>query len=155
MENFKVVVDYGHNIGGYNAVINGLKKLGANRLIGVVGVPGDRKDENITELGRISGSEFNFIYIKEDKDKRGRKEGEVGAILEMGVLSSGRSKKDYRVILDEGEALRTAMENAQDGDCVVVFYEDYEYVINTINNFKKNKNESETINGVKAANNAV
>jgi cyanophycin synthetase len=146
LDNFKVIVDYGHNIGGYTAVINSLKKFDAKRLIGVIGVPGDRKDENITDLGRISGREFNFIYIKEDKDKRGRKEGEVGAILEMGVVSSGRTKKDYKVILDEGEALRTAMENAQDGDCIVVFYEDYEYIINTINNFKKGQNVKDAVN---------
>lgn len=137
VDNFKVVVDYGHNIGGYRAVISGLKKLGAKRLVGVIGVPGDRKDENITQLGRISGEEFEYVYIKEDKDKRGRKEGETAAILEMGLLSTGMDRSSYRVILDEGEALNAAMENAEDGDCIVVFYEDYEYIINTITNFKK------------------
>lgn len=136
VDNFKVVVDYGHNIGGYNAVISGLKRLDAKRLIGVIAVPGDRKDENIVELGRISGSEFDYVYIKEDKDKRGRKEGETAAILEMGVLSSGMNSSSYRVILDEGDALQAAMENARDGDCIVVFYEDYDYIINTITNFK-------------------
>lgn len=139
VDNFKVVVDYGHNIGGYNAVINGLKKLDAKRLIGVIGVPGDRKDENITQLGRISGNELDYVYIKEDKDKRGRKEGEVAAVLEMGVLSSSLDNASYSIILDEGEALRAAMENARDGDCIVVFYEDYEYILNTITNFKNNQ----------------
>lgn len=149
VDNFKVVVDYGHNIGGYNAVINGLKKLDAKRLIGVIGVPGDRKDENIIEIGRISGSEFDCVYIKEDKDKRGRREGEVAAILEMGVLSAGMDKSNYRVILDEGEALKAAMEDAGDGDCIVVFYEDYDYMVNTITNFKNcQKDQSLKINAV-------
>lgn len=149
VDNFKVIVDYGHNIGGYNAVIRGLKKLDAKRLIGVIGVPGDRKDENIIELGRISGSEFDYVYIKEDKDKRGRKEGEVAAILEMGVLSSGKDSSDYDVILDEGEALKAAMENAMDGDCIVVFYEDYDYIVSTISSFKNlQKSQSIKVNVV-------
>jgi cyanophycin synthetase len=149
VDNFKVVVDYGHNIGGYSAVINALKKLDAKRLIGVIGAPGDRKDDNLTELGRISGSEFDYVYIKEDKDRRGRKEGETAAILEMGVLSSGMDKKHYRVILDEGDALQAAMGNALDGDCIVIFYEDYEYIVKTITNFKNcQKVEEVKINAV-------
>ena len=143
LDNFKVIVDYGHNIGGYTAVLNALKKMEAGRLVGVIGVPGDRMDAHIIELGRIGGEGFNYIYIKEDMDKRGRAEGEVAKLLEKGVISSGKSKKDYRIILNEMEALKAAMENAQDGDCIVVFYEDYEGIIKTIESFKKGKVKKE------------
>lgn len=139
--NFKVVVDYGHNIGGYNAVIDGLKKMNAKRLVGVIGVPGDRKDENIRELGSISGRNFDYVYIKEDLDKRGRREGEVAALLQSGVVSQGKSKTSYKIVLDEAEALKMAMENAQEGDCIVVFYEEYDRIINTISSFKNYKPE--------------
>jgi cyanophycin synthetase len=136
INNFKVVVDYGHNIGGYTAVIESLKKLGANRLVGVIGVPGDRKDENIIELGKISGMNFSRIYIKEDMDKRGRGECEVASLLEQGLLSAGRSQQDYKIVLDETHALREAMECAEEGDCIIIFYEDYDRVMAEINDFK-------------------
>jgi cyanophycin synthetase len=139
IDNFKVVVDYGHNIGAYNAVIDGLKKFNFNRLVGVIGTPGDRADESTIKLGEISGRGFDYIYIKEDVDKRGRKDGEVAALLERGVLAAGRTKKDYEIILHEGEALRAAMENAQNGDCIVVFYEEYNTIMETINSFKNKK----------------
>jgi cyanophycin synthetase len=138
MDKFKVVVDYGHNIGAYEAAIEWLKKIGTKRIIGVVGTPGDRADESTIKLGEISGKGFDYIYIKEDVDKRGRQEGEVAALLEKGVLSTGRSKKDYEIVLHEGEALRRAMENAEEDDCIIVFYEDYKCILNTINDYKNN-----------------
>lgn len=143
VNNFKVVVDYGHNIGGYNAVLEGLKRMEHKRLVGVIGVPGDRHDDNIIQVGAISGNGFDYIYIKEDMDKRGRNNGEVAGLLEMGVKSSGKSKEDYVTILNEGDALRTAMERAEDGDIIVVFYEDYDLMLKTINDFKAKGSESE------------
>lgn len=140
--NFKVVVDYGHNIGGYNAVLEGLKKMEHKRLVGVIGVPGDRHDNNIIQVGSISGCGFDYIYIKEDEDKRGRKTGEVAGLLELGVRASGKDKNACQVILNEGEALRTAMERARDGDIIVVFYENYDLILNTINSFKADSGET-------------
>lgn len=140
--NFKVVVDYGHNIGGYNAVLEGLKKMEHKRLVGVIGVPGDRQDNNIIQVGSISGCGFDYIYIKEDEDKRGRKTGEVAGLLELGVRASGKDKNACQVILNEGEALRTAMERARDGDIIVVFYENYDLILNTINSFKADSGET-------------
>lgn len=142
MDKFKVVVDYGHNIGAYEAAIDWLRKLDAKRVIGVIGTPGDRADESTVKLGEVSGRGFDYIYIKEDVDKRGRHEGEVAALLEKGVLSSGRTKKDYEIILHEGEALRKAMENAMEGDCIIAFYEDYKCITDTINDFKNNEKMS-------------
>ncbi|MFQ9615070.1 MAG: cyanophycin synthetase, partial [Clostridium butyricum] len=50
----KVILDYGHNIEGYKAVLSCINKLKTkNRLIGVVGVPGDRQDNVIKEIGEI------------------------------------------------------------------------------------------------------
>jgi cyanophycin synthetase len=139
VDNFKVVVDYGHNIGGYNAVIAALKKMEASRIVGVIGVPGDRMDESIIQVGKTAGEGFDYMYIKEDEDKRGRGMGETAELLERGIALAGRSKGDYKVILNELEALRTAMENAKDGECIVVFYEDYKGVVQTINDFKNSK----------------
>lgn len=139
INNFKVVVDYGHNIEGYKAVIEGLKGMKAKRLIGIIGVPGDRMDSSIFDIGKISGGSFDYIYIKEDMDKRGRGEGEVASILEKGIVSAQKNQSSYKIIFDEAKALKTAMESALDGDCIVVFYEDYDRIMKAINAFKNFK----------------
>ena len=148
-ERFKVVVDYGHNIDAYNEVITSLKKLDAKRLVGVIGVPGDRMDDSIIKIGEICGKAFDYIYIKEDADKRGKREGEVVKLLENGVKLSGKSKENYDTILNEGEAFKKALTHAQDGDIISVFFEDYDLIMKTLEEFKKaNKSNKQNCKAV-------
>ncbi|KHO61595.1 cyanophycin synthetase [Thermoanaerobacter sp. YS13] len=137
--NFRVLVDYGHNIAGIKSVIEAAQKLDANRLIGVIGVPGDRINSSILKVGEICGQGFDFIYIKEDLDLRGRKPGEVAKLLEQGAIKGGIDRKKIKTILKETEALRAAMYNAETGDLIVVFYEKYQPIIEVIEEFIKNK----------------
>ena len=133
----KVVLDYGHNIEGYKAVIRGLKRLPHNRLIGVIGVPGDRMDSNVVEVGRISGNFFDYIVVKEDKEKRGRMTGEIAEILKKGIDESSISNENVTTILDEVSALKAALDMMNPGDIVVVFFEDFDGVRALIKNYIK------------------
>ncbi|MCX7883836.1 MAG: cyanophycin synthetase [Caloramator sp.] len=150
MNNFKVVVDYGHNVQAFRAVLNAIKNMEAKRLVGVIGVPGDRMDESIIKCGYICGCGFDYIYIKEDVDKRGRKEFEVAKLLEMGVIQSGKRYEDYKIILNEGEALLKAMENAIEGDLIAVFYEDYGCIMKAIEKYKLESKEISNFKNISA-----
>jgi len=142
MGNFKVMLDYGHNPAGYKAVIQFLKKTDAKRLIGIIGVPGDRLDRNIREVGKISGSVFSKIYIKEDRELRGRKPGEVAGIIYEGVMESSIKKENVQIIRDELKALETAMLDAQPGDLIVMLYEEFEPAVELINRFARELEKS-------------
>jgi cyanophycin synthetase len=136
---FRVIVDYGHNFDGYKKVIEGLQKIKINRLIGVIGVPGDRLDTSIHEIGILSGQSFDHVLIKEDRDRRGREEGEVAKRLMEGCLKGGLNPKNMEVELLEEVALKRAMEAATAGDIVIVFYEDRDKIMETINEFSNQK----------------
>ncbi|QAA31413.1 cyanophycin synthetase [Clostridium manihotivorum] len=129
LNGIKVILDYGHNMDGYNCVLESLKMMPHKRLIGVIGVPGDRRNDSIERVGEISAKYLDKIYIKEDLDKRGRKEGEVARILEKGVLKH-KTSKSIDIILDEVEALDIAINNSIDGDVIVVFFEEFERLVN-------------------------
>jgi len=133
---FKVIIDYGHNIGGYSRVLNGLKKMKMNRLIGVIGVPGDRTDISILKVGELSGRYFDQVYIKEDQDLRGRKRGEVADLLKKGCTLGKLVDQQISIVLDEKEALIKAMENAKAGDTIIVFYEAYQHLVDAIKDFR-------------------
>jgi cyanophycin synthetase len=138
----KVVLDYGHNIEGYRAVLKGALKIDHKNLIGVIGVPGDRKNTNVLKVGNIAGENFDYIYIKEDQDRRGRKVGEIADLLEIGVLQSGFPKKNIKKVLDEKSALEIAIENAKYGDLIIIFFEKYEPLLQIVKNkilFEENK----------------
>ena len=128
----KVILDYGHNIEGYKAVLDAMKDMEHKSLIGIIGVPGDRLNSNIIEVGKISGNYLDSIYIKEDMDKRGRKNGEVAELLEQGIKASRMNPNNYRVILDEKEALNRAIDDAKPGDVIIVFFEKHEPLLKLV-----------------------
>lgn len=133
-----VVLDYGHNIEGYKAVLSGVKNLKYKRLVGIVGVPGDRTDSSTIEVGRICGANFDVIYVKEDEDRRGRKPLETADLLIEGIKKNEFKEDNLSIVLDEEEALRIALDNSKKGDLIIVFFDKFKPLIETINNRKIN-----------------
>ncbi len=122
---FRVVLDYGHNPAGYAQALDALSRFGARRLVGVVGAPGDRADADITRVGELCARGFSRLYIKEDADLRGRRPGEVSALLEKAALAQGFSPRGISVVPGELDALQAAVRGARPGDLIAVFYENY------------------------------
>ncbi len=128
----KVMLDYGHNIAGYSQVIDFLKKQDAKRLVGVIGVPGDRQDESVKKVGALCGQHFQKLIIKEDADLRGRKPGEIADLLKQAAQKSGNPQLELEVYLKEEDAVFKAITTAKPGDFIAVFYEEYEPLKNMI-----------------------
>jgi cyanophycin synthetase len=87
-----------------------------------VATAGDRRDEDIRELGRVAARHFDEIIIREDENNRGRPRGHTAALIAEGIESAGndRRAKGVTTILDELEATRQALDTALEGDVVVV-----------------------------------
>lgn len=118
-----IMLDYGHNPAGYENVIKTCARLAHKRLVGVIGMPGDRADPAIQTVGRLSAAAFDRLIIKEDDDKRGREPGEVAGLLLDAALGAGFEISQAAVVEDELEALKKAVAEARGGDLIVVFYE--------------------------------
>lgn len=127
---FHAMVDYAHNPHSYEA-LGGFVRNWSGEKVGVVGAPGDRRDEDFVLLGKLSAGMFDRIIVKEDEDRRGRSEGEVAALIVQGIQSAGRSVP-YNIILKESEALETALSQATDGALVVILPESVSRAINLI-----------------------
>ncbi len=126
MGEYRVLLDYAHNLDGYHAVIDFANSLTPTRKVGIIGLPGDRMDSNIIEAGKLAGTAFDSLYIKEDQDTRGRASGEVATLLFKGALSGGARLENINIELNEGQALRSAISNAQPGDLIIMLYEKFE-----------------------------
>lgn len=137
-----VVVDYGHNAPAFLKICEFARSLRPRRLIGVVGVPGDRGDEQIVAAGRVAGEGFDEVIIKEDRDLRGRAPGEVAQLLYAGVRQGGLKPACIHIVLEELNALREAVERARPGDIVVIFYEELEPVLALLEQMEKSRDES-------------
>lgn len=120
-----VILDYGHNIEGYRRVLPSLKNIAEGKVIGIIGVPGDRVNRVAVEVGRISSKYLDKIIIKEDKDRRGRRSGEIAELIKRGILKN-KANSDFKIILDELEALKQAISESNIGDTIIVFFEKIE-----------------------------
>ncbi|MCF6096203.1 cyanophycin synthetase [Thermovorax subterraneus] len=144
----RIILDYGHNPAALEAVIATAKSMNPARMIGVIASPGDRMDDAIVMLGQVAGRGFQRLVVKEDEDLRGRKPGEVASLLVKGALSAGLKKEQIDVILKESEAIAFALENAQEGDLVVIFYEKYETALKAIKEALKSHKETPALAGI-------
>ena len=74
--------------------------------------------------------------IKEDKDKRGRKVGEIADLLEKAILKTNKNA-NLKICLDEVEALKYAIEISEKDDIIIVFYEKLDLLLDVIKEASK------------------
>ncbi|AFY77485.1 cyanophycin synthetase [Pleurocapsa sp. PCC 7327] len=139
LSSFHALVDYAHNPAGYEAVGGFVRNWNGEKL-GVVGGPGDRRDEDLILLGKLSAQIFDRIIVKEDDDTRGRERGEVADLIVKGMLQEKPDAR-YQTILDETEAIETGLDRVDNGGLVVIFPESVSRAIALI---KKRQNHSDS-----------
>lgn len=130
----RIILDYGHNFDGYNAVLHSIKKIKDKKsVIGVIGIPGDRQDEMVAKVGELCAENLDKIIIKEDIDKRGRKDGEIAQLLKQSIVNKNRNIIS-KICLSEVDALKQALDLSERGDIIIVFYEKFYPLLEIINN---------------------
>jgi cyanophycin synthetase len=119
---FRVILDYAHNPAGLLALRSLLQKLRPmyRRQIGMVTVPGDRRDEDIREMGAVAALTFDELVLREDPSRRGRSVGEIIALLAEGAVGAGADPARLHRVPDELKAADTCMAMASPGDLVVL-----------------------------------
>ncbi len=121
LSDYHALIDYAHNPAAYEAVGEFVRNWPGER-IGVVGGPGDRRDEDLIQLGKLSADIFDWIIVKEDNDNRGRPRGDTARCIMAGI-EQVNTKARCETILDETKAINTALDQAPKGSLVVIFPE--------------------------------
>ncbi|MGE5363252.1 MAG: cyanophycin synthetase [Bacteroidota bacterium] len=131
-ENFSVLIDYAHNSGGFAALKDFLGSFNNPVKTGIFGGTGDRRDEDITELGRIAATMFTNIIIKDDEsERRGRQRGEMCRLIMNGI----RSKKPdmpVEIIEKESDAVIHALDKAVPGELIVLLADNLQNVVSIV-----------------------
>lgn len=84
---FTFLADFAHNPHGLELLGDFVSKLDYPHKVGVISGTGDRRDEDIRELGVISARYFDEIIIRCDKNLRGRTADEIIGLLQDGIKS--------------------------------------------------------------------
>jgi len=148
INNIEVVVDYCHNPPGmrmlgdfvesYSAQRAGQAELGKASRIGMIGAAGDRRDNDIRELGAIAADHFDVIVVREDERLRGRAAGAAAELVAEGVrarMAEGAARcRQVEIVLEELAAVRHCMARANPGDLVVLCVDKHATVLGELEN---------------------
>ncbi|MEO5859716.1 MAG: cyanophycin synthetase [Pyrinomonadaceae bacterium] len=113
-----VLMDYAHNPAGFSGLTKFISKLPHKYRTVIMTVPGDRRDEDIREMGEIAGKAFDRIVIRHGHYLRGRDPGEMAVLLQEGITRAG-SDLQVRVIPNGRDAIHHAIKYARKGELVV------------------------------------
>jgi cyanophycin synthetase len=122
-KNFRLMVDYAHNTGGYIQMKKYLEQVNASQKTGIIAATGDRRLEDIKNIGRYAAQMFDKIIIRHDKENRGRTKEELSKFLTEGI----REINNYTsviIISDEIESIQYAIDNARTGEFIFVCADD-------------------------------
>ena len=119
-KHFKFLVDFAHNPAGLELLCDFVTKMDGTPKVGIISGTGDRRDEDIKELGRISARCFDEIIIRQDKNLRGRTAEEIVNLLVEGLNETKAKDIPITIIYNEKEAIMHAYNTAKQGSLVTI-----------------------------------
>lgn len=133
---YKVVIDYCHNVGSVHASGNFLRSLMPGRKIRVASGVGNRRTEDIMEFGEAL-AQYYEIFVICDPAPRTRKPGETPLILRDGMIRGGANVDNITITSTESQAALIALEMAMPGDVVVIQVDNVFEAIENVLNYKE------------------
>lgn len=118
-KDFQVLLDYAHNPAGMRALQKFIENIDATVKVGIIAGVGDRREEDTNEIGSVAAEMFDEIIIRQDKNLRGKTEGELIGMLDAGIKMKDPNKKTT-IIPNEKEAATFAIKNARKGSLIVI-----------------------------------
>jgi cyanophycin synthetase len=157
----KVLLDYAHNPHGLATVGDfvermtapagpGVTSWSANIRLAVIATPGDRRDDDIRELGRVAARYFDDIIVREDDHPRGRKRGETAELVMEGVheaMRTGARAGNVEIVVEEPAAVRRALYRSRAGDLVVLCIDHPERVWRALDSLRTHRPGSPSTEG--------
>ncbi len=131
---FAVVVDYAHTDDALLNVLRTARNVAEGRIITVFGCGGDRDTSKRAPMGEAAGTLSDVVILTSDNPRTEDPE-KILADVEIGLLSTS---KPYEKIVDRREAIFRAIEEARNGDVVIIAgkgHEDYQIIGKDVSHF--------------------
>ena len=119
-----VIADYAHNAEALTAIGELITARWAGDPVAVITLPGDRSDQLVLEAARAVGRTFRRFVVYEDLDRRGRRPGEMAALIISGLSEVRPDAQCLRAASLE-EAAEMALALAAPTDPVLFLYEKF------------------------------
>lgn len=124
---FTVMIDYAHNAMSLQSLLETLREYNPARLVCLFGCGGNRSRERRFEMGEVSSKLADLTIVTSDNPRNEEPE----AIIEDIVTGVKKADGKYVTITERPAAIRYAIENAKEGDVIVLAgkgHEDYQEI---------------------------
>jgi cyanophycin synthetase len=126
-----LIADYGHNPDAIQALVDAIETMPAKKRSVVISGAGDRRNEDIRRQTEILGHAFDEVILYQDACQRGRKDGEVLAILREGLGGTERTRH-VEEIHGEFLAIDEALHRLETGDLCLILIDQVEEALEHI-----------------------
>ena len=130
------MIDFAHNPAGFQGIKAFLEHIDSPLKIGIIAGTGDRRDEDIRELGKLSAEMFDYIILRQEKHLRGRTAENIVGLLIEGINSVDKNKT-YEIVPNEIDAIKHSMSLARPGTFIVALSDVIDNAIETVQNYQE------------------
>jgi cyanophycin synthetase len=141
-KHFKFLADFAHNPAGLQLLCDFVSKMDGTPKVGIISGTGDRRDEDIRELGVISAKHFDEIIIRQDRHLRGRTAENIVDLLVEGINLHKTKEIPVTIIYNEKEAIMHAYNTAKPGSLITIMCDVVAEALDLIKSLKE-KEDSE------------
>ena len=124
-----IIVDYAHNPAAIRALLDYAGRVDAGRRLAVLHTPGDRRDDDIREMGALGVGLDSVVFMESPEYRRGRRVGESGALLVEGFVAAGGDAARSVVVEGQEAAVDEVLRQLQPRDLVLFVADDASIVI--------------------------
>jgi cyanophycin synthetase len=132
---FRFMIDFAHNPDGFNGVKAFLNTIDSSYKIRLIAGTGDRRDEDIREVGRLTAQMFDYILLRQEDHLRGRTKENILTLLIEGIKEVDPNKP-YEVIAGSNEeGVAYAISKARPGAFIVTLSDAVYNAVEIVQNF--------------------
>lgn len=131
---YRVMIDFAHNADGFRGIKEFLTTIDSPYKIGIITGTGDRRDNDIRDLGRISAQMFDHIIIRQDKFLRGREAEDIVRLLVEGIKEE-KPTQSYEYVPKEVDALHHAFTMAKPGTFITALSDVIDNAIDVVQEY--------------------
>ena len=115
-KNYSLIIDYAHNHMSLQSLLSTIREYNPKRIVTVFGAGGNRDRQRRFDMGEVSGQMSDFSVITSDNPRKEEPE----AIIEDILVGMKKTDGKYITIVNRKEAIKWSMDNAQDGDVILL-----------------------------------
>ena len=119
---YTVIIDYAHNGVSTESILTTMRKYNPKRIVSLFGCGGNRSKDRRYDMGEVSGKYADLSILTED-NSRYEDVNDIINDIEVGIK---KTNGKYIKIPDRREAIKYAIDNAEEGDIILILGKGHE-----------------------------